>query len=72
MTIDVHREGGVKIHTARSMASTINTSHNESLWHRHLFNNTLTARDDTLAVSGNTLMSDDQHRLGSAITCMTR
>jgi hypothetical protein len=54
------------------MASTINTSHNESLWHRRLFNNTLTARDDTLAVSGNTLMSDDQHRLGSAITCMTR
>jgi hypothetical protein len=32
MTVGTHRRVGVKIHTSRSMASTINTSHSESLF----------------------------------------
>jgi hypothetical protein len=37
-----------------------------------LFSSTLMASNDTLAVGGGTLMSDDQHRLSSTIAYMTR
>jgi hypothetical protein len=65
---------GVKIHTSRSMASTINTSRNENLLHLTLpfsgtqmvddgilmsTNGTLTANNSTQMFSGDTLTSAD-------------
>jgi hypothetical protein len=60
MTVSAHRRASVKIHTSGSMASTINTSRSESLfWPRRCnISGILTVGDDTLAVSGGTLMVD--------------
>jgi hypothetical protein len=64
------------------MASTINTSRNESFFDGGTLTvdggtltvdgGTLTIGEVTFAVDDSTLMSDGQHRLDSAIACMTR
>jgi hypothetical protein len=61
MTVSAHRGAGMKIHTSRSMASTINTSRSESLfWPRHCkISSTLTSTDGTLTVDDSTLTSTD-------------
>jgi hypothetical protein len=61
MIVGAHRGADMKIHTSRSMASTINTSHSESLFRLRCgkISNILTAGEGTLAVSGGTLTVDD-------------
>jgi hypothetical protein len=56
------------------MASTINTSLSERLFQprRCKISDILTVDDNTLTVSGGTLMSDDQHQLSGAIASVTR
>jgi hypothetical protein len=60
MTVGAHCGDDVMIHTSRSMASTINTSHSESLFQprRCKISDILVAGDDTLAVGGGTLTDD--------------
>jgi hypothetical protein len=61
MTVGAHHRAGVKIHTSRSMAFTIDTSRSESLfWPRsYRISGTLTSvGDGTLAVIGGTLTID--------------
>jgi hypothetical protein len=60
MTLGAHSGASVKIHTSRSMASTINTSHSESLFRsrRCKISDILTVGDSTLAVGGGTVMVD--------------
>jgi hypothetical protein len=57
MTVSVHYGAGMKIHTSRLMASTIDTScSDESLYRPHhcKIDDTLTIGDDTLTIGGST------------------
>jgi hypothetical protein len=71
-TLGAHRGAIVKIHTLRSMTSTINTSHSESLFQprRCKISGILTAGDDTLAASDGTLMAGDGTLTVGGITLM--
>jgi hypothetical protein len=59
MIVDAHHGVGVKIHTLRSMASTINTSRNESFFwlQRCNIGGTLTVGGGTFGTGDGTLQS---------------
>jgi hypothetical protein len=72
MIVGTHCGAGVKTHTSRSMASTINTSHNESLSHSVLpVSGTQKVNGGILSSAGATLMADGSTWMFSGNTLMS-